>query len=232
MRGMQNQINTLKNDFQSSMSRQDNELKNELQNTNHKIEQSLSKIENMFDSLMGQTNHASTSGTLPGNTIPNPKGELKAITVRSSKAYDGPSTPIPPPMKEAEREPEVTKDKVQSPSSRSTAHVQPSVVQTSIPEFVFPKSIAKPSIPYPSRLNDQKLRDKTDIQMKKFLEIFQKLHFDISFADALLYMPKFASTFKNLISNKEKLLELAETPINAQCSAVLLKELPEKLGDS
>ena len=68
--------------------------------------------------------------------------------------------------------------------------------------------------------------------MKKFLEIFQKLHFDISFADALLYMPKFASTFKSLINNKEKLLELAETLINSQCSAVLLKELPEKLEDS
>ena len=67
--------------------------------------------------------------------------------------------------------------------------------------------------------------------MEKFLDIFQKLHFDISFMDALVYMPKFASTFKNLISNKEKLLELAETPINAQCSAILLKKLPEKLGD-
>jgi hypothetical protein len=50
--------------------------------------------------------------------------------------------------------------------------------------------------------------------------------------DALVYMPKFASTFKNLINNKEKLLELTETPINAKCSAILLKKLPEKLGDS
>lgn len=185
----------------------------------------------MFASLMNQMNQASTSGTLPGNTIPNPKGELKAITTRSGKAYDGPSTPIPPPMKEAEREPEVIKNKVQSPSSRSTAHVQHSVDQTSIPEFDFPKSIPKPSIPYPSRLSDQKLRDQTNNQMKKFLEIFQKLHFDISFADALLYMPKFASTFKSLLSNKEKLFELTKTRLNENCSAVLLKKLPEKLGN-
>jgi hypothetical protein len=228
---MQNQINTLKNDFQSSMSRQGNELKNELRNTNHKIEQSQSKIENMFASLMNQMNQASTSGTLPGNTIPNPKGELKAITTRNGKAYDGPSTPIPPPLKETEREPEVTKDKVQPSSSRSTAHVQPSVDPTSIPELAFPKSIPKPSIPYPSRLSDQKLRDQTNNQMKKFLEIFQKLHFDISFADAPLYMPKFASTFKSLLSNKEKLFELTKTRLNENCSAVLLKKLPEKLGD-
>ncbi|GJZ72445.1 reverse transcriptase domain-containing protein [Tanacetum coccineum] len=57
------------------------------------------------------------------------------------------------------------------------------------------------------------------------------LHFDISFADALILMPKFTSTLKSLISNKEKLFELARTPLNEHCSAVLLKKLPEKLGD-
>ncbi|GJW64357.1 reverse transcriptase domain-containing protein [Tanacetum coccineum] len=67
--------------------------------------------------------------------------------------------------------------------------------------------------------------------MMKFLQIFRSLHFDLSFSDALLYMPKFASTFKNLLSNKEKLFELASTPVNENCSAVILKKLPEKLGD-
>ncbi|GKA91632.1 reverse transcriptase domain-containing protein [Tanacetum coccineum] len=44
-------------------------------------------------------------------------------------------------------------------------------------------------------------------------------------------MPKFASTFKNLLSNKEKLFELANTPANENCLAVILKKLPKKLGD-
>ncbi|GJR57376.1 hypothetical protein Tco_1499538 [Tanacetum coccineum] len=57
------------------------------------------------------------------------------------------------------------------------------------------------------------------------------LHFDISFADALILISKFASTLKSLISNKEKLFELARTPLNEHGSAVLLKKLPEKLGD-
>ncbi|GKA34304.1 reverse transcriptase domain-containing protein [Tanacetum coccineum] len=65
----------------------------------------------------------------------------------------------------------------------------------------------------------------------KFLQIFRSLHFDLSFTDALLYMPKFASTFKNLLSNKDKLFELANTPVNENCSTVILKKLPEKLGD-
>nr|GFB82301.1 reverse transcriptase domain-containing protein [Tanacetum cinerariifolium] len=57
------------------------------------------------------------------------------------------------------------------------------------------------------------------------------LHVNLSFLDALLYMPKFASTFKNLLSNKEKLFEVANTSVNENCSAVILKKLPEKLGD-
>ncbi|GJV98411.1 reverse transcriptase domain-containing protein [Tanacetum coccineum] len=65
---------------------------------------------------------------------------------------------------------------------------------------VAPKPNPKPSIPYPSRLNDQKLREKANNQMLKFLQIFQRLHFDISFTDALLHMPKFASTFKSLLN--------------------------------
>ncbi|GKE08557.1 reverse transcriptase domain-containing protein, partial [Tanacetum coccineum] len=142
-----------------------------------------------------------------------------------------PPTPSPLP-KEVERETEATKDKVQTINLGSIAHVQPPVVQVPIPEpDVAPKPNPKPSIPYPSRLNDQKLREKANNQMLKFLQIFQRLHFDLSFADALLHIPKFASTFKSLLSNKEKLFELANTLLNENCSAVILKKLPKKLGD-
>ncbi|GJY37707.1 reverse transcriptase domain-containing protein [Tanacetum coccineum] len=93
-----------------------------------------------------------------------------------------------------------------------------------------PKPNRKPSIPYP-RLNDQKIREKANNQIEKFYQIFQDLHFEISFADALILMPKFASTLKSLIGNKEKLSEMARTLLNEHFSAVLLKKLPEKLGD-
>ncbi|GKE78556.1 reverse transcriptase domain-containing protein [Tanacetum coccineum] len=61
--------------------------------------------------------------------------------------------------------------------------------------------------------------------------MFQDLRFDIRFVDALLLMPRFAPTIKSLLMNKEKLLELAKIPLNENCSAMLLKKLPEKLGD-
>ncbi|GJV65006.1 reverse transcriptase domain-containing protein [Tanacetum coccineum] len=57
------------------------------------------------------------------------------------------------------------------------------------------------------------------------------LHFDLNFADALLHMPKFATMFKSLLNNKEKLFDLATTPVNENCSAVILKKLSEKLRD-
>ncbi|GKF03925.1 reverse transcriptase domain-containing protein [Tanacetum coccineum] len=68
--------------------------------------------------------------------------------------------------------------------------------------------------------------------MEKIFQIFQDLRFDISFADALLLMPRFAPTIKNLLMNKEKLFELAKIPLNENCSEMLLKKLPEKLGDT
>nr|GEW48829.1 reverse transcriptase domain-containing protein [Tanacetum cinerariifolium] len=89
----------------------------------------------------------------------------------------------------------------------------------------------KPLIPYPSRLQDQKLRDKANDQREKFFQIFKDLNFNISFADALILMPKFGPTIKTLLTNKDKLSELVRTSLNEHCSAVLLKKLPEKLGD-
>ncbi|GKA57646.1 hypothetical protein Tco_0756834, partial [Tanacetum coccineum] len=102
---------------------------------------------------------------------------------------------------------------------------------TPIPEPDVSKSLPKPNIPYPSRRDDQKSRDKASNQKEKIFQMFQDLHFDISFADALLLMPRFAPTIKSLVMNKEKLLELAKIPLNENCSAMLLKKLPEKLGD-
>ncbi|GJU62074.1 hypothetical protein Tco_1243909 [Tanacetum coccineum] len=139
-------------------------------------------------------NTASTSGSglLPSNTVANPRGDLKAINTRSGISYDGP--PIPPSFsplpKVVEREPEVTKDTVQP----STENIQPPVVQikSAFDDRCLPPK-PKPSIPYPSRANKQKLREKDDNLASKFVEIFRELHFELSSVDALLYMPKFAS---------------------------------------
>ncbi|GJY35520.1 hypothetical protein Tco_0420898 [Tanacetum coccineum] len=89
----------------------------------------------------------------------------------------------------------------------------------------------KTTLPYPSRVTKEKVREKDDLLALKFMEIFRNLHFELSFADALLHMPKFAPMFRKLLNNKDKILELTKTPVNENCSAVILKTFPEKLGD-
>nr|GEW39414.1 reverse transcriptase domain-containing protein [Tanacetum cinerariifolium] len=184
------------------------------------------------------------------NTVTNPNEDLKGITTCSRNAYQGPTIPttsssIP---KVVERETEVTKDTVPPTNNGSTKDVQPSVVQFEnpiqnfdriVPPFIepivapvsAPKPNQNPSVPYPSTLHDQKLCDKDNDLKEKFFQIFRDLDFNISFADALILMPKFSSTNKTLLTNKDKLSELARTPLNEHCSAVLLKKLPEKLRD-
>nr|GEZ16217.1 reverse transcriptase domain-containing protein [Tanacetum cinerariifolium]GEZ17113.1 reverse transcriptase domain-containing protein [Tanacetum cinerariifolium] len=89
----------------------------------------------------------------------------------------------------------------------------------------------KPSIPYPSRRDNEKRRDQANEQIKKIYEIFKEMSFEISFTDALILMPKFASTLKALIGNKEKLTKMARTMMNEHCSVVILNKFPRKLGD-
>nr|GEV22855.1 reverse transcriptase domain-containing protein [Tanacetum cinerariifolium] len=142
-------------------------------------------------------------GMLPSNTITNLKEDLKGITTRSGIAYKGPTIPTnSSPPKVVERETNVTKDTVPPTNNESTKDVQLSVA---------------------------KLKLKYRILSPLLLPLLSQLK--LPFADTLIPMPKFASTIKSLLTNKEKLFELARTPLNEHCSAVLLKKLPEKLGD-
>ncbi|GJV00218.1 reverse transcriptase domain-containing protein [Tanacetum coccineum] len=119
----------------------------------------LATLNQRLESMLGnfiKMNTASTSGTgsLPSNTVANPKGVLKAITTRSGLVLDEPSVPIPSP-------------------------------------FINPEE-------------DERVEE--------------------TFTDPNMML-------KSLLSNKEKLIELANTPVSENCSAVILKKLPEKLGD-
>ncbi|GJS22311.1 hypothetical protein Tco_0450943 [Tanacetum coccineum] len=224
-----------KTDFESYVKANDAVMKN--------IQSQMSNITDLLTKFMNSnTASTSSSGSLPSNIVANPKGELKEITTRSGASYDGPQ--VPPPTsslpKVVENEPEVTKDTVPLTNNGSTKDVQPLVVQlqTQVPNYepvVAPVSVPmpnlKPSIPYPSRRNDERRREKANDQIKKFYEIFKDLSFEISLTDALFLMPTFASTLKALIENKEKLSEMARTPLNEHCSEVILNKLPEKLGD-
>nr|GEW12015.1 reverse transcriptase domain-containing protein [Tanacetum cinerariifolium] len=168
------------------------------------------ELKNMFSQFM-KMNTASSSGSesLPSNTITNPKEDLKGITTQIGISYPGPT--IPPTSSSlpqvVERKTKVTKYTLPPTNNGSTKNVQPLVVQieTSIlnSELVVAlviepvaapvsasKPNQKPSIPYPTRLHDQKLRDNTNDQKEKFFKIFQDLNFNISFVVLLKKLPK------------------------------------------
>nr|GEW87506.1 reverse transcriptase domain-containing protein [Tanacetum cinerariifolium] len=198
-----------------------------------KFEQKQDDFQNQMMNFMQSlyNNKPSSSCSLPSNTIPNPKGEAKTITTRSGMTYKEP--PIPPSGMEQQEPIEETTD-TELPS---TEDIQPPLVQVQVqedkpneePSIVIPK--AKANLPYPSRLAKENIREKDDIFAGKFMEIFRDLHLELSFADPLVHMPKFALMFKKLLNNKNKLIELTKTPLNENSSAVVLKKLPEKLGD-
>ncbi|GJV30281.1 reverse transcriptase domain-containing protein [Tanacetum coccineum] len=120
----------------------------------------------------------------------------------------GPSTPLIPtpivstPLKEPGQNPETSMDKVQKPSSENTAQVPPPEDHDSI--FIeIPKPKAKKIVQEPN------LQKPNSYQTK-------------------LPIPRGWNT---LLRNKEKLEEIAITTVNAECSAIILNKVPEKLED-
>nr|GFD25169.1 reverse transcriptase domain-containing protein [Tanacetum cinerariifolium] len=129
------------------------------------------------------SNSASTSssGTLPSNIIANPRSDLKAITIRSGVSYDGPQ--IPPSTsflpKVVEDEPEATKYTMNPTNNVGTEDIQPQEVRSEFPILTSkpvtslisepvialvsaPKPNPKTSIPYLSRRNDERNREKSN----------------------------------------------------------------------
>nr|GEZ31071.1 reverse transcriptase domain-containing protein [Tanacetum cinerariifolium] len=222
----QPQVMTI-DEFTNYMKANDAILKN-MQTNMTSLRNSSLELKNMFGQFMKMnTASSSGSGTLPGPTIPTTSSSLPQVV---------------------ECKTEVTKDTVPPTNNESIKYIQPPVVQTKTPmpnsepvvapviepvaaPVSAPKPNQKPSIPYPSRFHNQKLRDKTNDQKEKIFKIIPDLNFNIRFAAALILMPKFSLTIKSLLTNKDKLYELARTPLNEHCSAVLLKKLSEKLGD-
>ncbi|GKB81029.1 hypothetical protein Tco_0947924, partial [Tanacetum coccineum] len=192
--------------------------------------------------------------TLPSQTVTNPREHVNAITTRSGKTCEGPSTPLVPtpvvstPLKEPEQNPETSMDKVQKPSLESTAQVPPlknedsifieilkskakKTVNDEIQEPNSPKLTSyQPKLPYPERMKVRE-NDKPSAQHSRFLKMFKQLRLEIGLKDALVEMPKFNKWLSGLLRNKEKLEEIAITSVNAECSAIIMNKVPEKLED-
>nr|GEX92736.1 reverse transcriptase domain-containing protein [Tanacetum cinerariifolium] len=138
------------------------------------------------------------NGSLPSNTIANPKGELKAITTQSDIVLDGHYVPIPPPFINLEED------------------------ERSLPS----NTIANP------KGELKAITTQSDIVLDGHYVPIPPPFINLEEDEyALILILKYHKMLKALLSNKEKLLELENTPLNENCSAVILKKSPEKLGD-
>ncbi|GKD41056.1 reverse transcriptase domain-containing protein [Tanacetum coccineum] len=159
MKAMQNQINNVKN-----------ELRNEMQNS---IQTSMSNQTNELKNMMAsffQMNTASTSGSgsLPSNTVANPKGKLKAITTRSGLVIYGPTVPMPPPFINPEEDGRVEETLMDPEHGEFTIKVPPPLVQKAKPPsqrnyVVHQRDPRYLHIPYPSRMNQEKQKEKDEV---------------------------------------------------------------------
>ncbi|GJY81342.1 hypothetical protein Tco_0494093 [Tanacetum coccineum] len=237
-----------KTDFENYVKANDVVLWN-MQNQGQGLQNQMTNLTEMLSKFItSNTALSSNSGTLPSQTITNPCEHVNAITTRSGKTCKGPSTTLVPtpvvstPLKEPEQNPETSMDKVQKPSSENTAHVPPSEDHDSI--FI-PKPKAKktvqepnssepdsyqPKLPYPERMKVRE-KDKPSAQQSKIMKLFKQLRLEIGLKDALIKMPKFNKWLSTLLRNKEKFEEIAITTVNAECSAIILNKVPEKLED-
>nr|GEV42565.1 hypothetical protein [Tanacetum cinerariifolium] len=205
-------------EFTNYMKANDSILKN-MQTNMTSLTNSNLELKNMFGQFMKMnTDSSSGSGTLPSNTITNLKEDLKGITTRSRTAYQGPMIPTTSSslLQVVELETEAKKDTVPPTNNGSTKDVQPPVVQVESP-ILNSKPVVAPIIePVAAPVSALKPNPKPSIPYPIRLHD-QKLQFGL--------------TIKTLLTNKDKLYELARTPLNKHCSTVLLKKLPEKLGD-
>nr|GEV90469.1 hypothetical protein [Tanacetum cinerariifolium] len=196
------------------------------------------EIKNMMASLL-QINTASTSGSgsLPSNTVANLKGELKSITTRSGLVTNGPTVPTTPKsvtpgvgerVEETYTDPDLADYTIKVPPPPFQKYKPPSQR-----DFVVHKRDSPPpNIPYPSRIIKQKQQEKDEVQIQKFWQMFKQLHLNITLAEGLVLMPKYQKMLKALLSNKEKLQELANTTLNEIAQRELkCKALPD-LGAS
>ncbi|GKB42256.1 hypothetical protein Tco_0887198 [Tanacetum coccineum] len=154
------------------------------------------ELKNMMASFF-QMNTASTSGSgsLPSNTVANPRGELKAITTRSGHVLDGTSVPMPPPFINLEEDERVKETLTDLDLAEFTIKVPPPPVQKAKPPsqrnfVVHQRDPRHPHIPYPLEMNQEKRQEKYEVQIHKFWQMFKQLHINISLADALVLIPK------------------------------------------
>ena len=150
---------------------------------------------------------------------------MNAITLWSGKELESPQIPMREDRREVDNEEDNEKEvPIETPSEQvhtgGTKEVQAEHVLPPVRPYM-------PPVLYPQWL----LKAKEEHKYGKFIEMLKKFHINISFLEAVTDMPSYAKFLKDLISNKEKLLENATVALAEECGAIIQNMLPPKLSN-
>ncbi|GJU51622.1 hypothetical protein Tco_1221177 [Tanacetum coccineum] len=215
-------------------------VKNQFYNLKTKVEQgqknhqvAIQDLETKFGRI---SDHQSSRppGTLPNNTQTNPKPStsnekpyrppparnehVNVVFTRSGKTYNPPANPNTKTaifLDDSEDEAEEVKKEAEPLPKKPT--------QTDTP----PLKAYKPKIPYPQRLNKEKM----EARYAKFLDMIKEVRINVPLVDVLAGMPNYGKFLKDLVSNKSKMEQISAAFLTEECSAILQNKIPPKLGD-
>ncbi|XP_074355759.1 uncharacterized protein LOC141695411 [Apium graveolens] len=170
------------------------------------IETKFDKVESRLDQMMSSQKMLENQigqiankvgvreqGSLPSQPDPNGKEHCKAITLRNGRELPEIEA-IKPKEKVLSKEDEIVEAEMENSKKVYDEQKEEVALKAPIKTYL-------PPIPFPQRLYNRKLEK----QYEKFLQIFQQLHINIPFADALAQMPLYAKFLKEMLSRKRKL---------------------------
>nr|XP_025664903.1 uncharacterized protein LOC112763457 [Arachis hypogaea] len=174
------------------------------------------------------TPQASTSSDIPSQPLPNPKGGINAVTLRSGTQLKEGDLKAPSPMKVAQEEDGVEIEEIEEEEeSHVIVEDQDPQPRSEVPrkEQIL-EEVAQP-IPFPTVARKAKKHVELDPTMVK---MFKKVEVTIPLFDAIHQVPKYAKFLKDLCMNKDRIHELESIPLGSSISA-LMGSIPEKCVD-
>ncbi|XP_025664955.1 uncharacterized protein [Arachis hypogaea] len=174
------------------------------------------------------TPQATNSSAKPSQPLPNSKGGINAVTLRSGTQLKEKSSKAPSPMIVTQEEDGVEIEEIEE---EEETHViveeEDSQPRSEVPrkEQVL-EEVAQP-IPFPTLARKAKKHVELDLKM---VEMFKKMEVTIPLFDAIHQVPKYAKFLKDLCMNKDRIHELKTISLGSSISA-LMGAIPEKCVD-
>ncbi|XP_015934027.1 uncharacterized protein LOC107460204 [Arachis duranensis] len=166
------------------------------------------------------TNQPSNSSNLPSQPLPNPKGGLNTITLRSETTLEE----IPPRVMEDIHEEKVVVEVPYEEEEVDTKQDEEVSLKEPNRKAIMDESIP---IPFTSMVKKAKKTPEFDLNM---LQVFKMVEITIPLFDAIQQISKYAMFLKDLYTHKDRIGELETLSLGSSISS-LMKPIPEKCSD-